>query len=149
MRKHILLIAISSLIYISCTKEQMNKSIQQSEIESSEVRKRGGGPECPASYITVTPCFDKFNFQLHYGPNGTGGVSPWCFSYVLKNSSGTTIQSGSNIFHGGATIPSSLVTQCQTYTLEFTGCCGSIYTDATFSNTLTLQSDGCGGIWNC
>lgn len=138
MKTIITLILTSSLLFFSCNKEEINDSIQSSTIEASQNGRRGGTFKCPPSYITVTPCYNKFKFQLHYS---NGIISGWPFGYTLTNSSGTVIDAGSG-FHGDYTVPSSLVTPCQTYTLQFTGC-------SINPNTVTLQSDGCGGLWNC
>lgn len=135
-----------ALLFSACNKEEAAEPIKTANNESLKASNRTtlkSTLKCPASYVTVTPCGNKFNFQLHYGPGGTGGESYWCFDYVLRDAMGIIIDIGTAT-HGGSTNPSPWVDPCETYYIQFTGCCGSIY-----PGSMPLTSDGCGGMWNC
>ncbi len=109
--------------------ENFNKEINQEDIEF----------KAPYAIANLTPCGNGFVVGITTG----GEPSPLSFQYEIRISGTSTVEDAGMISDGGST--NWVLDPCTIYDFEFWGYSGC----STCSETQSISSDGCGGIFLC
>lgn len=101
--------------------------------------KREPIPKAPLAEISLSPCGYGFNANVYYH----GTTSPIIGAYPYEIWLGGTMVDSGTISHGGST--PWVLSACTTYTFKFYGSWAS----TSVTSTLTVTTDGCGGVFIC
>lgn len=117
----------------SCQQEEVLplESISEESGVVSRLKKK-----CPAPTITLSPCGYGFKFNI----NRSGSVDLGSYNYIIQNNAtGVTVDSG--IISNGMNT-SWVLSPCTLYDVTiYDWCVGPV--------TITVTSDGCGGLFLC
>jgi hypothetical protein len=139
LKLSLLSILFVGLTMVSCEKEEFNKVAPESTtIESKDTDATKARMRAPLAVVTPSPCGYGFTCSIDWL---WGGPASGSYPYEIWLL-GTMVDSG-NISDGNNT-PWTL-SPCTTYTFVFYGSWASSLP----TQTLTVTTDGCGGVFLC